>query len=169
MWVWKALLLASSEPKLIKCDLCEKVFQNPGGLEMHKISHRSCEICGEKFSGNRSLQNYSNHLKKHARAVECKNCRKLFKNKTAYLKHFKIENCTLWNMYVIPVVIWYCWKINFAPQWIVKQYTMNLLFVKSNQKYKTILQCTRSIQHSVEISWFFYHSDFTWNQFHCHF
>ena len=81
------------EPNSLKCQYCDFIAQTPRSLQNHRMSHRWCKICGKEFSGKRSQEYFESHMKQHAKAVQCQNCQKTYKNKTAYQKHFKVENC----------------------------------------------------------------------------
>ena len=85
--------MVESEPPIImeslKCLNCDYIAPNKQSLSHHKKNHRSCEKCGKKFSGGKSLRNYHNHVKKCGVLHKCPHCTKPFEQKSRLKKHLK--------------------------------------------------------------------------------
>jgi len=77
-----------------KCPICDFIAKTKRALGRHKNSHRSCDFCGKGFVGERAQREFDSHMKMHEKEIKCMHCKNIYKNKTAYLKHFKSEICT---------------------------------------------------------------------------
>ena len=89
----ECIIYLDLETKLFKCHLCDFVAKKDCGLKKHMNSHKTCDQCGETFSGRLAYKELDKHIRLHEKGLKCPHCLKLFKSKSAYLKHFKSENC----------------------------------------------------------------------------
>ena len=64
----------------VTCEKCLRTFTNASSLELHRNSHRRCELCGKKFSGQKSKDKFERHVKKHLRVKKVR-------------KHKKTDKC----------------------------------------------------------------------------
>jgi len=69
-----------------KCNLCDKVFTRPDGLDVHMRVHTGdkpykCSQCDKAFSKSSNLYKHKRCVHEKQKLYECPYCRKLFKSK----------------------------------------------------------------------------------------
>ena len=76
-----------------KCDYCDFVGKNEGYLQIHRMSHKKCHICGKVFVGkSNSARDFQRHMAAHSkpkRELKCFKCGKTFTKKGNFNRHVK--------------------------------------------------------------------------------
>ena len=74
----------------LKCGMCNYIAVSKRGLAFHEKSHRSCEKCGELFSGPSSKREHASHVKKCMKTKPtCDMCLKVFEYPYLLKKHMQ--------------------------------------------------------------------------------
>ena len=87
-------LILETVEKNHKCHLCEFASTSKAHLTQHISRHRTCEICGMNFSGEKGKRLLESHMKKHVQTPhECGKCHKKFLFKCRLKEHMKTKKC----------------------------------------------------------------------------
>ena len=93
-----SFLIVENVEKNYKCHLCEFASTSKGHLKQHVSRHRTCDICGMTFSGEKGKRLLESHMKKHEGKVqtyhECGKCHKKFLFKCRLKEHMKTKKCS---------------------------------------------------------------------------
>ena len=76
--------------KHIKCEDCGKMFSQKGFMERHRISAHlghPCNVCGKKFTLEKSLLNHTKLFHQNEKPLECSSCDKIFSKKSRLSQH----------------------------------------------------------------------------------
>ncbi|RXG63552.1 Zinc finger protein [Armadillidium vulgare] len=108
--------LYSNHPHLFKyrCEECECLFKNYGGLISHQISHffglHHCPHCNAKFSKVDQIKKHLKFSHPFVKGLECKLCVKNFKTYDTYLNHLKLKHPEVSGKAILNVHCTVCQK-----------------------------------------------------------
>lgn len=76
------------------CPECDRVFDTPQGLSMHKTQSHSvsvrCDVCGREFGSAISMTNHRRaHRRQDGQAVACPECGKEYANRAGLSTHIR--------------------------------------------------------------------------------
>lgn len=77
-----------------KCEICNKLFRNNYGLQVHLVSHSAvkqfkCDICAKTFNRKDNLRQHTSFVHSKERKFKCHLCGKSYKHKKALVLHSK--------------------------------------------------------------------------------
>ena len=75
---------------MLVCETCNFVAETRRGLTNHEKSHRTCENCGELFTGTRAKRQHASHFRKCTKTKPtCPGCGKVFNFPYLLAKHLE--------------------------------------------------------------------------------
>ena len=75
---------------MLVCETCNFVAGTRRGLTNHEKSHRTCENCGELFTGTRAKRQHASHFRKCTKTKPtCPGCGKVFNFPYLLAKHLE--------------------------------------------------------------------------------